>query len=191
MKDKLHWIIPLMLLILSLSFVFRPAGKISLDKSVSQNRILIQYENFGCGCEVVKVLDGGKQLASEYVGEYPDIGTNEVVFSNGSDEPKMHINPVTFQLDGIGEKYTYIIEGTSVGVTNGVYDDCSQEYAYNENVVEFKVDKWYFTSYVPYIVTGNILVIIVAFLIAFFSLIPLVLIIVFAIIDYVKNKFIK
>lgn len=157
---KTIWIVPILLCVASLIGLFRPFGKVTFDKSVSENRILFQYEIFGCGSLIGKVLDGGEELVSGYVGDYPDIGTNEVVFSEDSDEPRKHMDNGEFFNAGLAERYTYIIEGTPVGVTRGAPECCDPKPAYNEKVVEFKVDKWYFTEYVPYIEIGDYLVII-------------------------------
>lgn len=156
---KIKWIFPIMILTVSLIILFMPAGRITFDKSVSENRMLFQYEIFGCGSLVGKVLDGGEEITSNFNEQYPDIGVDEVVFSKESDEPRKHINSDTFFFDGLAEKYIYVIEGQPVGVTRGAPDCCDPNgFAYNEKVVEFKVDKWYFTSYVPYVLVGDALV---------------------------------
>lgn len=185
---KKIWIIPTALCIISLFVLFKPAGKITFDKSVSKNRILFQYEIYGCGSIVGKVIDGGEEIVADYVDEYPDIGTNEVIFTNDSDEPKKHMDEVEFHCGGLAEKYTYVIEGHPVGVTKGALDCCEPIPAYNENVVEFKVDKWYFTSYVPYIVVGNFGVILFAFVVILFSLLWIFLLAIFVIVKLIRNK---
>lgn len=153
---KLKWIIPAILLVLSVVYLFRPAGKITFDKSVSKNRFLLQYEMFGCGSLIRKVADGGKEITADYINEYPDIGIDEVKFTEDSDEPENHVFVGEFYAGGFAERYQYIIEGAPIGVTQGASECCSPEPAYNEKVVEFKVDDWYFTSYVPYISCWNI-----------------------------------
>ena len=162
MKKKLILFIPLILIFVFLIILFRPMGRIALDKSVSENRILFKYEIFGCGSVVGKVLDGGEEITENFIEQYPNIGLDEVVFTEESDEPRKHMDSAEFSCGGLAERYTYVIEGKPVGVTTGVPECCDPKPAYNENVVEFKVDKWYFTSYVPYLAHGNIGVILIA-----------------------------
>ena len=162
MKKKLILFIPLILIFVFLIILFRPMGRITLDKSVSENRILFKYEIFGCGSVVGKVLDGGEEITENFIEQYPNIGLDEVVFTEESDEPRKHMDSAEFSCGGLAERYTYVIEGKPVGVTTGAPECCDPKPAYNENVVEFKVDKWYFTSYVPYLAHGNIGVILIA-----------------------------
>lgn len=147
MKKRLYYI-PILILILSIITLFRPAGRITFDKSVSANRILVKYEIFGCGSLVTKVLEGGYEITSKYKSNYPDVGTNEVMFTRDSDEPKNYYDAGEFFTGGIAEEFTYIVEGECMGVTKGAPECCSLKPAYNENVVQFKVAKWYYTSYV-------------------------------------------
>lgn len=154
MKRKATWIIPLILICISLIILFRPF-RMTTDKSVSENRILFEYEIFGCGGLVGKVLDGGEEITSAFVKKYPDIGVNEVAFSEGCDEPRKCLDSEGF-FSGPAYELTYVIEGHPVGVTKGAPDCCDPNgFAYNEKVVEFKVDKWYLVSYVPYALVGN------------------------------------
>jgi len=188
MKNKLIWIIPLTISIVALIILFRPAGRITFDKSVSENRILFQYEIVGCGSVVGKVVDGGTEITSKYIEQYTDIGVDEVVFSEQCDEPRKHINEADFFGGGLAEKYTYVIEGSPVGVTRGASDCCEPVPAYNENVVEFKVDKWYFTSYVPYVEVGNPLTVCLTFVVLFLTAGWLLLLIIAAFVDFIKSK---
>ena len=146
---------PLILAIISVISIYRPAGKFTYDNSVSENRVMFQYEIFGCGSIVRKVIDGGGKLTAKFKEEYPDIGTNEIVFTSDSDEPQKIFDAAESQTGGLAEKYTYIIEGEAVGVTEGAPNCCELKPAYNENVVLFKVSDWYFTEYVPYKDIGN------------------------------------
>ena len=187
MKKRI-WIIPLVLCIISLIILFRPAGRITFDKSVSKNRILFQYEIFGCGSLVRKVIDGGEQIVANYIGEYPDVGMNEIVFTDDSDEPKAHMDTANFHTAGLAEKYTFIVEGTPVGVAKGVYECSDLKSAYNENVVEFKVNKWYFTSYVPYAAIGDVLVILITFANLFIGVIWIIILIMIGLYRFAKSK---
>ena len=188
MKNKLIWIIPVTIFIVSLIILFRPAGRITFDKSVSENRILFQYEIFGCGSIVGKVIDGGEEITSNYIEQYPNIGVDEVVFTEQSDEPRKHMDSAEFSCGGLAEKYTYVVEGTPVGVTKGAPDCCEPIPAYNENVVEFKVDKWYFTSYVPYMAIGNLWTIIFSFVALFLTVSWVFLLIVITLVSFIKSK---
>ena len=125
-----------------------------------------------------KVLDGGKELSSSFVEKYPDIAVNEIVFSKESDEPRRYLDSENFY-SGLAYELVYVIEGKPIGVTQGAPDCCDPNgFAYNEKVVEFKIDKWYLTSYVPYVMMGNIYVLECAFysmLISFIWLLLLLL----------------
>ena len=157
MKRKVIWIIPLIVILVSLIILFRPY-RMTLDKSVSENRILFEYDFFGCGSLVRKVLDGGEEISLSFIENYPDIGVNEVVFSEGSDEPRKHLDSKNF-FSGLAYELTYVIEGHPIGVTKGAPDCCDPNgFAYNEKVVEFKVDKWYIASYLPYVLVGDVFV---------------------------------
>lgn len=155
MKKRV-WIVPMILLLLSAVILLRPAGPIALDKNLSDERLLIQYEIFGCGSLVVKIVDGGEEVTAEFRKECPDVAGNEVVFTEDSVQPKDFFNSADFYTGGIAEMFTYIIEGEAVGVTEGALDCCEEgKYAYNEKAVEFKADRWYFAKYVPYAQVGN------------------------------------
>lgn len=157
MKRNVIWIIPLIIIFICLVILFRPF-RMTFDKSVSESRILFEYEIFGCGSLVRKVLDGGEEISSSFVEKHPDIGVNEVAFTEGSDEPRKHLDPENY-FGGLAYELTYVIEGTPIGVTNGAPDCCNlNEFAYNEKVVEFKVDKWYIASYLPYVLVGDVFV---------------------------------
>jgi len=188
MKKILKFIIPVVIIFVSLIILFRPAGRITFNKSVSKNRILFQYEIFGCGSVIGKVIDGGEEITSNFIEQYPDIGVDEVVFTAESDEPRKHMDSAEFSCGGLAEKYTYVVEGHPVGVTKGASDCCEPIPAYNENVVEFKVDKWYFTSYVPYIAVGDFGVIFFAFVVILFSLLWIFLLMIFVIVKLIRNK---
>lgn len=142
-------ITPLSLLLILMIICLCPAGKITSDKSVSENRIMFHYEIVGCGSLVRKVIDGGEAVSAKFKGEYPDIGENEVVFTEDSDEPQRIFDSADFQTGGLAQKYTYIAEGEAVGVAEGADDCCEPMPVYNENVVLFRIDNWYFTEYVP------------------------------------------
>jgi len=188
MKNKLKWVVPITLFIVPLIMLFRPAGRITFDKSVSENRILFQYEIFGCGSVIGKVIDGGEEITSNLIEQYPDIGIDEVVFTDKSDEPRKHMDSAEFSCGGLAEKYTYVIEGRPVGVTKGAPDCCEPIPAYNEKVVEFKVDKWYFTSYVPYMAVGNFAVIFFAFVVILIAACWLFLLIVVSFVKFIKTQ---
>ena len=174
MKRKALWVIPLILISVSLIVLFRPY-RMTLDKSVSENRILFEYEIFGCGSLVRKVLDGGEEISSSFAEKHADIGVNEVVFSKESDEPRKHLDSDNY-FSGLAYELTYVIEGNPVGIANGAPDCCEPNgFAYNEKVVEFKVDDWYLISYVPYGMVGNIYVLGCAFYSMLISFIWLVL----------------
>ncbi len=177
-----------MIFLISLIILFMPAGRITFDQSVSENRILFQYEIFGCGSVVGKVIDGGEELTSNFIEQYPDIGMDEVVFTDKSDEPRKHMGYAEFTCGGLAEKYTYVIEGHAVGVTKGALDCCEPIPAYNENVVEFKVDKWYFTSYVPYMEVGDIGVIFSALITILLSVSWVFLFIVIEVVKFIKKQ---
>ena len=185
---KLIFTIPIILIIISAIVLFRPAGKITSDKSVSENRIVFQYEIFGCGSVVGKVIDGGEEITSKYKEKYPDIGVNEVVLSADSDEPRKHMDSAEFFIGGLAERYTYVIEGSPVGVTEGAPDCCELKPAYNEHVGEFKVDKWYLTSYVPYMEFGDIGVILCAFAVIFVSAVWLLLMMIIVFVKFIIKK---
>ena len=189
MGSKLKWIIPITIFVVSLIILFRPAGRITFDKSVSENRIVYKYEIFGCGSVIGKVIDGGEEITAKFKEQYPDIGINEVVFSNGSDEPRKHMDAAEFSCGGLAERYIYVIEGSPIGVTRGAPDCCDPSPAYNENVVEFKVDKWYFTSYVPYAEVGNFGVIFFTFTAMAISIVWLFLLITITFFKYVIIKY--
>ncbi len=183
---KIKWVIPMMLLMVSLVILFRPAGRITFDKSVSANRILFQYEIFGCGSVIGKVLDGGEEITADFVEEYPNIGINEVVFSDDTDEPSKHMGHNT--MGGYGTDYVFVIEGTPVGVTKGAPECCDPKPVYNENVVEFKVDRWYFTSYVPFIAVGDFVVILLGLLLAFLSIVWCVILVLIKLYKIIKAR---
>ena len=188
MKKKLILFIPLIFIFISLILLFRPMGRITLDKSVSENRILFKYEIFGCGSVIGKVLDGGEEITESFIEQYPNIGLNEVAFTEESDEPRKHMDSGDFFCGGLAERYTYVIEGKAVGVTRGAPECCDPKPAYNENVVEFKVDKWYFTSYVPYFAHGNIEVILIAISVLLLSCGWVLLLGIWNLYKMVKNK---
>ena len=119
----------------------------------------------------------------------PNIGVDEVVFTEQSDEPRKHMDSAEFSCGGLAEKYTYVVEGIPVGVTKGAPDCCEPIPAYNENVVEFKVDKWYFTSYVPYAEVGNFGVIFFTFTAMAISIVWLFLLITITFFKYVIIKY--
>ena len=154
MKRKALWIIPLVLVCVSLIVLFSPY-RMTLDRSVSENRIVFEYEIFGCGSLVRKVLDGGEEISSSFAEKYPDIAVNEVAFSKGSDEPRKHLDSENYYC-GLAYDLVYVAEGKPTGVTSGAPECCNPNgFAYNEKVVEFSVDKWYVVSYVPYVLAGN------------------------------------
>ena len=188
MKNKLMRFVPVTIFIVTLIILFRPAGRITFDKSVSQNRILFQYEIFGCGSIIGKVIDGGEEITSNYIEQYPNIGVDEVVFTEQSDEPRKHMDSAEFSCGGLAEKYTYVVEGTPVGVTKGAPDCCEPIPAYNKNVVEFKVDKWYFTSYVPYMEVGDFGTIFFSFIALFLTVCWLFLLILITLVRFIKSK---
>jgi len=127
-----------------------PAGFIAFDKSVSESRVLVQYEIYGCGSIVVRVLDGGEEITAELKEKCPEIATDELVFTNDSNEPQKHFDAAEFRTGGLAERYTYIVDGEVVGITDGARDCCDvTKYAYNEFAPHFKAERWYFTEYVP------------------------------------------
>ncbi len=97
--------------------------------------------------------------------------------------------PQKFFVVGWLDVYTYVIEGSPIGVTRGAPECCDPKPAYNEHVVKFKVDKWYFTSYVPYIEVGNFEVIFFAFVVIVFSMGWLFLLMIIAFFKFVITKY--
>lgn len=141
-----------LLIIISLIFLLRPLD-FTFNRNVSENRILIEYDIFGCGSTVIKVLDGGELIAAPFKDECPGIATDEVAFTADSNTPGNALDVYDpAMLRGI----PYIITGEVTGVTNGAPDCCQVgAYAYNEFVPEFKADNWYYATYIPYIYDGN------------------------------------
>lgn len=181
MKKNIIYIVPVIIILLCLIILFMPAGRITFDKSVSKNRIVFNYEIVGCGSVVTKVLDGGEQLTADYINQYPDIGLNEVVFTHDSPEPRGSIDEFEYT------SYTYVATGEPVGVTQGAPDCCEPVPAYNENVVHFKVDKWYYASYVPYVAVGNIIVILIIWVVVAFCLLWLIPLFIVDIYKFIKK----
>lgn len=139
------------LTVLMLILLYRPLAWIqSPEQEFSENKILIEYEMYGCGSLVIRVIEGGEEMASLFQNEYPDIAVDEVMFTEKSDQPADHIDSCLFEVAGFASKYQYIIEGNVVGAVRGAPDCCGPSVAYNEIVPEFKVTKWYTVNYIPY-----------------------------------------
>ena len=139
--------------------LFRPIALIQgTTQEYSENKILIEYEIFGCGSLVVRVIKGGENMASLLKSEYPNIATDEVRFTEDSDEPYLHLNSAEFWTAGLARGYNYIMEGEVVGATKGALNCCAEnenDVAYNDIVPEFRVDRWYTANYMPYYKYGN------------------------------------
>jgi len=180
---KKQLIIPVIILFIVLVVLFRPIMPFTFNKSVSENRILFQYEIVGYGSVVGKVLDGGEEITAKYQEEYPQIGIDEVVFTKDSDEPLKHMDIG----EPIGEE-VYVIEGEAVGVTRGAPDCCDPAPVYNEKVVEFKVDKWYTTEYIPFILFGDFGVSVIAILAGIIALVWIVISIIIMIVYKIIKK---
>ena len=165
-------IILIILCLAGIFMLYRPAGKITYNKTVSENRIVIRYEIYGCGNFIPKVLDGGDKITAKYKEDYPEIGTDEVHLT-GNKKPRDVFD--YFPIGGSIDQYDFVIEGKSVGVTKGATDCCSTEPAYNKNVVDFKIDKWYFTSYVPFVYVGDFGIIMIAGAMIFISFVGMII----------------
>jgi hypothetical protein len=146
-------------LLVFLSLMLRPIALIQgINQEYSDGKILIEYEIFGCGSLVIKVLQGGEHMANMLSANYPDIATNEVRFTMDSDEPYLHLNSAEFWTAGLARGYKYIMEGEVVGTAKGALSCCAEnenDVAYNAVVPEFRVDRWYVTNYMPYYMYGN------------------------------------
>ena len=136
-------------LIILLVLIFRPHALIQgLLQEYNENRILIRYERL-CYRYVRRVIRGGEEITASLRQSYPNIATDEVRFTEDSDEPKLHLCSAEFWTGGLAKGYQYIIEGEVVGVTTGVYDSCFGDEAHNEIVPEFRVTNWYVANYMP------------------------------------------
>ena len=146
-------------LMVCLTLIFRPIALIQgINQNYSENKILIEYEIYGCGSLVIRVIQGGEQMATLLKTEYPDVAIDEVRFTEGSDEPYLHLNSAEFWTAGLARGSQYIIEGEVVGATKGALKCCAEDendVAYNEIVPEFQVDRWFTANYMPYYKYGN------------------------------------
>jgi len=147
---KLRYVIPITAIVVAIMFMLVPAEMFTYDKTVSKEQVIVQYYD-DCGSLLVRVLDGGEEITAELKEKYPDIATDELVFTNDSNEPKNYFNDAYFKTGGILDKYTYVVRGYVTGATNGAEVVCDDDRKYNTVVPEFKADSWYFTRYVPFI----------------------------------------
>jgi hypothetical protein len=140
--------------IVCLLLLFRPLALIQgINQSYSESKILIEYEIFGCGSLVVRVIKGGTEMASYLWGDYPDVAIDEVRFTEDSDEPYLHLNSAEFWTAGLARGYQYIVEGKIVGATKGALKCCAEnenDFAYNALVPYFQVENWHTAHYMPY-----------------------------------------
>ena len=158
------FVVPIILMAVIAMFLLRPAGRITFDKTTSDQRLLITHELDSSGPFVVRVLGGGEQISVPFRSDYPTVSANEVVFTDDSDTPEKDINSSAFCAEGISAK-EYIVEGEVVGVTNGAVHHYFEKQGSKlsdlpympEFVPLFRADKWYFVSYVPYMAIGNLL----------------------------------
>jgi len=137
--------------LICLALIFRPFASVQdINQNYNENKILIEYEIFGCGSLVVRVIEGGKEIADVLIAEYPNVAQNEVKFTKNSDEPYLHLDSADFYTAGLARGYQYIVEGEVTGITQGAQDCCSFGVAHSEVVPEFLVHNWYALNYMPY-----------------------------------------
>lgn len=146
-------------LIAFLVMIFRPIALIQgVAQEYSENKILIEYEIYGCGSLIARVIQGGEDIASLLSAEYPDIALDEVRFTKESDEPYLHLDSAEFWTAGLANGYQYIIEGEVIGAAKGALKCCAKDendVAYNDIIPEFRIDNWYTANYMPYYNYGN------------------------------------
>lgn len=146
-------------LLVFIALIFRPIALIQgINQKYSENKILIEYEIYGCGSLITRVIQGGEAMANLLRTEYPDIAIDEVRFTEDSDEPYLHLDSAEFWTASLARGYQYIIEGEVVGATKGALKCCAEDendVAYNDIAPEFRVDNWYTSNYMPYYKYGN------------------------------------
>jgi len=106
--------LPIILAIVFCSIPFMPTLPMSIDKQVSENRLLITFDHDDCGSYVPKVLDGADELEKKLKNEYPDICTKEVRFTEDSITPAEKSGDYDYYTSTYGTPY--IIEGEVVGM---------------------------------------------------------------------------
>jgi len=152
-------------LIVFLVLIFRPIALIKgINQKYSENRILIEYEIYGCGSLVIRVVQGGEEMAALLKSEYPNVAADEVRFTEDSDEPFLHLDDVEFWHAGLARGYQYIIEGEVIGAAKGALKCCAEDendVAYNDIIPEFRVDSWYTANYMPYYKYGDPFIILI------------------------------
>lgn len=156
MKNKLL-IIFAVIIALIIALFFPTKLPVSENQVFGKNKILIEYEIFGCGSIITKVVNGGEELVADIKKEHPDIATDEVVFTEDSDQPVNHIDNADFMTAGLASGFRYVIYGEVIGVTQGAPDCCDPKPAYNDKVPLFKVTNWSPTRLMPYSYYENIL----------------------------------
>ena len=149
-------------LVVFLVLIFRPMALIQgISQEYSESKILIEYEIYGCGSLVTRVIKGGEMIAAALSSSYNNVATNEVRFTEDSDEPYLHLNSAEFWTAGLARGYQYTVEGEVTGVAKGALKCCAEnenDVAYNEIVPEFRVKNWYTSNYTPYYKYGNSLI---------------------------------
>ena len=154
-------------LLICLGLFFRPIALIQgVNQNYSENKILIEYEIFGCGSLVVRVIRGGEAMANRLKAAYPNVAMDEVRFTPDSDEPYLHLNDAEFWTAGLARGHQYIMEGEVVGATRGALNCCAEhenDVAYNDLVPEFKVHSWFAANYMPYYQYGDLSIIFILF----------------------------
>ena len=146
-------------LVVFLILIFGPIALVQgILQEYSESKILIEYEIYGCGSLVTRVIKGGQMIAAVLSSSYPNVAVNEVRFTEDSDEPYLHLNSAEFWTAGLARGYQYIVEGEVTGVVKGALKCCAEDendVAYNEIVPEFRVKNWYTSNYMPYYKYGN------------------------------------
>ena len=124
------------------------------NQPFGKEKILIEYEIFGCGSLVTRVVGGGEELADS-LGQ-PDTAADEVVFTKDSDEPIKHLDTAGFFTAGLARDVRYVVYGKAVGVTKGAPDCCEPgRPAYHDSVPLFQVTDWAPTQWMPYLFYGD------------------------------------
>ena len=146
-------------LVVCLALLFRPIALIQgANQNYSANKILIEYEIYGCGSLIVRAIKGGEEMANLLKAEYPNVAIDEVIFTKDSDEPYLHLDSAEFWTGGLARGYRYTMEGEVVGAARGALKCCAEDendVAYNEIVPMFRVDSWRTSNYMPYYQYGK------------------------------------
>lgn len=129
----------------------------SVNQDYDGTVILMEYDFFGCGTLVRKVVKGGEALVAGVKDDYPEIGENEIKFTEDSDEPIAHYDYAEFATAGLASGVQYIVRGELSGVTPGASKCCEPEPAYHDTVPLFRVKSWAPTVWLPYLYHCNYL----------------------------------